>query len=123
MGLFNVLCLLALISIAFSFSPTSRLNTGRLMVQRQSSLSYRTGDQEMDILINAPDVEYLEYRRAIFNPRNRQQNKAKAMEKEKRKYLEWELFLGRGAMVLFTVMIGHEFLTGENLVHTFFHGP
>ena len=115
MGLFLVVLFLAVILMVESFSSR------RFIVRHHSTLSYRTGDQEMDNLISTPDVEYLEYRRAIFNPR--QYNKANAMEKEKRKKLELELILGRGAMVLFTVMIGHEFLTGENLVHTFLYGP
>ena len=119
-GFFAVFVFLALVLLAEGFSAPCRLTS---IVRRQSSLSYRTGDAEMDGLIHAPDVAYVEYRRAIFNPRNREQNKAKAMEKEKTKYLEWELVLGRSAMVLFTVMIGHEFLTGENLVHTFLYGP
>ena len=116
MALTKKFCLfLTLVSLVQSFSP-HRLNTAA--VQRKSSLSYRTGDEEMDVLINSPaDVEYLEYRRSVFNPRNRQQNKEKAMEK--RKYLEWELIVGRFSMVLFTVMIVHELLTGEK----FFYGP
>lgn len=114
MRLFNFFLLLTLILVVDCFSPMT------VRRRQTSSHSYRTGDEEMDILFRNPDVELLEYRRAIFNPR--QYNKANALEKEKRKKLELELILGRGAMVLFTVMIGHEFITGENLVHTFLYG-
>ena len=116
---FSFIFLASISSLVECFSPNTGIST--TVRPRSFILSYRTGDEEMDKLINAPAVEYLEYRRAIFNPRNRQQNIEKAMEK--RKFMEYELVVGRSAMVLFFVMILHELITGENIVHTFLYGP
>jgi len=59
MGLFIVLLFLALILVVNGLnSPIIKQMTIR---RHSTSHFYRTGDEEMDILLRTPDVELLEY--------------------------------------------------------------